>query len=142
MGGLLWLNTLARPTGACDDQWFAKPRGERAVTIKQPFQRIDTMPTLRIDLQDGFFEDHVTIELDGKRIYDQQPVSTSMKTGLAGAVETETFRESATLVVKVGERTYQQTVKLYRTKDTHAGVSITRDGGLSVQTSKEPYGYA
>lgn len=44
------------------------------------------MPTVRIDLREGFADDDVRIEVDGETVYEASGVATDYSIGLAGAV--------------------------------------------------------
>jgi hypothetical protein len=48
------------------------------------------MPILKIDLQDGFNGDRVTVRVDGRVVYDKPQVRTRTQIGLADSVQVET----------------------------------------------------
>jgi hypothetical protein len=97
------------------------------------------MPTLRVDLQEGFAGDTVQVRLNGKELLREAGVRTRLQTGLARLIETEA-QGKANLEIALEERKLRATIPLDVSSATYVGVSVTGDG-LIHQLSGEPFGY-
>ena len=97
------------------------------------------MPTLRVDLQEGFAGDTVQVRLNGKELLREPGVRTRLQTGLARLIETEAQGE-ATLEIAIEERQLRETIRLNVSSPTYVGVSV-KGNGLVHQVSGEPFGY-
>ena len=98
------------------------------------------MPTLRVDLQEGFDGDTVLVRLNGRQLLHEPGVRTRLQTGLARLVETEMPAGGAVLEVVLEERSLQLAIPLNIEAATYVGISVTTDG-LVHQISADPFGY-
>ncbi|HEV7920113.1 MAG TPA: hypothetical protein VGR02_04895 [Thermoanaerobaculia bacterium] len=98
------------------------------------------MPTLAIDLQDGFENDEVVIRVDGEERARRTGVTTKRLYGLAETVEVPAGGP-VTLELQVPTRGASKTLPVDATRDLWIGVSL-QGGEIHAAVSVEPYGYA
>ena len=98
--------------------------------------------SVRIDLQDGFRDDSVSVDVDGKQVAHAERVTTRLQTGFAASLTVDVGAAQATLGIAVPTRNLSITVD-WRTGDpAHLGCSVARDGKtLTLRRSHEPFGY-
>jgi hypothetical protein len=96
---------------------------------------------LTVALQDGYSNDHVRIELDGRLVSSQTDLSTRYQIGLAAQVETEVVPGPHVLQVSLPNRGLSAQAPLEIDGDCNVSVSLV-NGELSVRTSSEPFRYA
>jgi hypothetical protein len=98
------------------------------------------MPLLTIDLQEGFVQDHVVIEVDGREIFNDKAVKSRMQIGYAAQAQIDVGTGPHMLRVSMPAARMSREAKVDTTKISHAGV--TRDGqDLRIRLSSEPFGY-
>lgn len=96
--------------------------------------------TLRIDLQDGFADDHVTIRVNGIERFRSEDVSTMLLVGMATSFEIEVEPGEVEVAVSVGSRGIEDTLRLELDADTYVGISL-RDEAIETVVSDQPFGY-
>jgi hypothetical protein len=81
------------------------------------------MPTLKIDLQEGFDNDHVVVRVDGRVVYDKPDVRTRTQLGLADSIEMDTGPK-AEVVVSLPEKGIQGSETVEVADSPNVGVSV------------------
>jgi hypothetical protein len=84
------------------------------------------VPTLKIDLREGFEGDHVVARVDGRVVYDKPGVRTRMQIGLADSVEVQAGAQ-AELAVSLPDKGLEGTTTVMVDKTPNVGVSV--EGG-------------
>jgi hypothetical protein len=96
---------------------------------------------LHIALHDGFFNDHVLIEVNGREVYRKTGVSTRQQIGYADSVETDVQGPQVKIVVALPEKNLSQTIHRTVTRPTYLGLSVTSDRRIDNKISADPFGY-
>jgi hypothetical protein len=98
------------------------------------------MPTLRVDLQEGFSGDTVEIEIDGAPKVVKRFVTTRMQIGFADYITFDLAAGPHRLSLRMPERgaTDSQTINLQQ--DAHVGVGLEGDK-LVTKISDEEFRY-
>ncbi|HEX8188655.1 MAG TPA: hypothetical protein VF586_09900 [Pyrinomonadaceae bacterium] len=106
------------------------------------------MPTLRIDLQEGFGGDEVALEVDGREVFREEGVRTDRRLGLAVArpgrstyYESEVAGGGHTIKVSLPRRNLSKVIEVSAEAGTYLGVSV-EGGEITCVVSKTPMGYA
>lgn len=106
------------------------------------------MPTLRIDLQEGFDGDEVALEVDGREVFREEGVRTDRRLGLAVArsgrstyYESEVTEDGHAVKVSLPRRNLSKVIKVSSASGTYLGVSV-EGGEITYVVSKTPMGYA
>lgn len=99
------------------------------------------MKQLTIDLQDGFEDDTVVIEVDGREVYRKAHVRTRQQIGLADTVVAEVAGPRPRVEVRLLERRLALKLEPALESVAFLGVSLGRDGRLESRESAEPFGY-
>jgi len=99
------------------------------------------MPSLNIDLQDGFINDHVIIYVDSVEIFNQGSIKSNKMLGLAAQLHTSCQGRWALVGIKVTNRNIEREVKIRLDHITTLGISIV-DGQLFFRESDTPFAYA
>jgi hypothetical protein len=99
------------------------------------------MVILSIHLQDGFSNDTVLIEVNGKRVYEQKDVTTKLLLGKADSTQTEVEIGPVHVQVEVRTQDLADTIELEVSAATYLGISVV-DGEIEFMISDEPFGYA
>lgn len=68
------------------------------------------MPTLHLDLREGFNNDTVVVRLDGREVYRRSGLSTNYSVGLADRVEIETPEGEVEIEVALPDRGIASTI--------------------------------
>jgi hypothetical protein len=79
---------------------------------------------LRVDLQEGFQNDTVVVEVDGSEVLCKGGLSTNWSVGLADAVETQVPRGVVNVKVSLPARGLSEMIALQVTQPTYLYVSI------------------
>ena len=85
----------------------------------------NTMTSLVIDLQAGYSEDEVSIQINGEKKYHNKAVSTDYSIGLADSVELDVIVGSVTVKLSVPSRKLSESIELDVSKPVYLGVSIS-----------------
>ncbi len=99
------------------------------------------MAALHIALEEGFFDDTVSIRVNGHEVYGKSDVSTRMQLGLADSVETDVRTGPARGEVDLPSRGVSETIALTVSDGLHLGVSVTDDGRIVYRESTSAFGY-
>jgi hypothetical protein len=81
------------------------------------------MPTLKIDLQDGFSGDHVVMQIDGRVVYDRSEVKTRMQVGLADSAQVE-VDSPGELTVRLPDRGIEASTSIDVDQTPNIGVAV------------------
>ena len=99
------------------------------------------MPTLTIDLQEGFEGEEVVVCVDGREAARRGGVRTKRTLGLADSLEVEVPEGTATVEIAVPSRKLEKSVEVHSGKTPYLGVSLS-GGQITVLPYPEPFGYA
>ena len=98
------------------------------------------MPTLKVDLQEGFSGEAVVLVLNEKEVYRGNP-KTRMQIGLADYRTFDLPPQHLKLEVTIPGSGMSKTLELDLQHDVYVGISVSKDGVLSLRSSSEPFGY-
>jgi hypothetical protein len=70
------------------------------------------MPTLHVDLREGFDHDTVVVRVDGREVYRQAGVQTNYSVGLADRVTAEVASGPVTVHVALPQRGLESSITL------------------------------
>lgn len=98
------------------------------------------MSVVRIDLQEGFQGDLVSVRVDGREVYRNANVRTSLLTGLADSIEIP-LGGDAILEVDLPGRRISGRYPLKASAPAFVGV-IVEAGQIQFRFSHESFGYA
>ena len=99
------------------------------------------MPLVRVDLQEGFVDDRVTIRFDGAPVFERDHVSTMTQVGVAViGEERELPQGPVEVIVDVPSRSLSGRLALTLDADTYVGVSV-ENGRISFRQSDQSFGY-
>jgi hypothetical protein len=99
------------------------------------------MPSMRIDLQEGFSDDAVEIYVNGAKVLEKQGLTTKRMLGLASSSEIDVPDGSLDIEVKVPTKNLAKTFSVESSDTPNLGISI-HNGELKSITSKKSFGYA
>ena len=99
------------------------------------------MPSMRIDLQEGFSNDAVEVYVNGAKVLDKEGVTTKRMLGLALSSEIDVPDGAVAIEVKVPTKNLAKTFAVESSDTANLGVSI-HNGELKGITSKKRFGYA
>ncbi|UCE61053.1 MAG: hypothetical protein JSU63_04745 [Phycisphaerales bacterium] len=99
------------------------------------------MPSLTIDLREGFHHDAVVIEVDGREVYRQEDVTTRLQIGLADRVECSTAGEQVKVRIVLPVREKARAIELKGASPVFLGATLTEDGQIDFRHQSEPFGY-
>jgi hypothetical protein len=97
------------------------------------------MPRLHIALQEGFADDRVSIDVDGREIYSKDGVTTRTQIGLADSIDTTHDAGPATIEIRARDRTATITETL--SGDLYLAVSLSPDGRIAHRAAAQPFRY-
>lgn len=89
------------------------------------------MPTLHVDLREGFTRDTVVIRVDGREIYHRTDVETNYSVGLADRVTAEVPRGPVRVEILLPQRDQQQSLTLPMDDSAALGFSLDPSGVLT-----------
>jgi hypothetical protein len=98
------------------------------------------MPTLKIDLQEGFSGEAIVLHLNGSEVYRGTP-RTRTQIGLANSQSFDLPPQRLTIEVQRPLSGVSESLELELFQDLYVGVSLLSDGGISLRSSLEPFGY-
>lgn len=99
------------------------------------------MALIHIALQEGFADDTVAIQANGKEIFRQSNVRTRLQTGYANSVEVNVPEGSVNVQVLLPSKHLSKSIDLQVPDRVYIGVSVTRNGEINYRISPEPFGY-
>lgn len=86
-----------------------------------------TMPSLFIDLQDGFSDDTVIVKVNDRQVFHKDNVNTDYALGRADSVEISIHQDQVVIEVDVPFRRLSDTLALESTHTIYLGISIIED---------------
>ena len=98
------------------------------------------MPTLKVDLQEGFSGETVIVRLNGREVYRGAP-KTRMQIGLADSRSFDLPPQPLTLEVATPLTGVSTSLELGMVQNVCVGVTLSPDGAISLRSSLEPFGY-
>lgn len=99
------------------------------------------MPVLHIALQEGFLDDTVEVQVDGREVFRKGGVTTRLQLGKADSVETTAEGDSATVRVTLPEKDVSETILVPELSSTvYLAVSV-ENGKVVHRVSSEPFRY-
>ena len=98
------------------------------------------MPTLKVDLQEGFSGETVVILLNGREVY-RNVAKTRTQIGLADSRSFDLPPQHLTLEVTIPLSGVSESLDLDLLQDAYVGVTVLSDGAISLRSSSEPFGY-
>jgi hypothetical protein len=98
------------------------------------------MISISIDLQDGFSDDTVMVQVNGREIFSKSGVNTDYSIGRADSVQTMVPEGSVEIAVAVPSRSLSDKVVINAAAEVYVGVSII-DDRIVFRTSDEMYTY-
>jgi hypothetical protein len=99
------------------------------------------MPVNRIDLQEGFTGDTVTVRVNGKEIFHEAGVKTRLQSGFARIIPLESAHEAAAIEIRLAERKLAGKFDIDAPGSVCVGVSVDPGGKFSHKVSAQPFGY-
>ncbi len=99
------------------------------------------MPTLTIDLQEGFEGEEVVVRVDGKEAARRGGVRTKRMLGLADSLEVEVPAGTAAVEIAVPAKNLSKKVEVRPEETPYLGVSLS-GGEINLLPYPEPFGYA
>ncbi|HEV7880801.1 hypothetical protein [Bradyrhizobium sp.] len=98
------------------------------------------MPDMRVYLTDGFDNDHVVIDVDGRTVFDQAGITTKKMIGLAKQVPPVPVpKDRAKLEVKLPEKNLAATFDVDLSKGSH--VPVTLQNGKLLHSVRSKIGF-
>lgn len=98
------------------------------------------MTRIRIALQDGFEDETVVINLNGKEVFNQEHVKTKRQIGKACAFEVELDPGPADFEVTLPLRKLSDHIAVEVSDEVYLGISVV-DGRIEHRISTEPFRY-
>ncbi|MGZ4846272.1 MAG: hypothetical protein ACXV3D_00405 [Halobacteriota archaeon] len=98
------------------------------------------MVLLKVDLQDGFKEDTVTISVNDRAVFHKDNVSTKLLLGYADSLKLDVPTGSIIVAIAVQSRGLSETLSLDISERLYVGVSI-QDNHVTCQVSTKPFVY-
>ncbi len=95
---------------------------------------------LRIDLQEGFFDDDVAVLVNGRIVLDKEKVSTSLMLGLAATAETSVDDGENNIEVSVSSRGLRKNISVQVTDTVLLGISLRGDS-IQYILAEKPFEY-
>jgi len=99
------------------------------------------MPIHRIDLQEGFTGDTVTVRVNGEQVFHEAGVKTRLQTGFARIIPVEPGTEVATIEIRLAERKLAEKMDIDAPGTVCVGISVEPDGKFTHKVSPQPFGY-
>jgi hypothetical protein len=98
------------------------------------------MPTLKIDLQEGFSGKSAVLRINGNEVYRGAP-RTRTQIGLAESRSFDLPRQKVTIQLELPESGKSQDTVLNLDQDQYVGISLAANGEISFILAAEPFGY-
>lgn len=98
------------------------------------------MVTLFIDFQDGFVDDKIVLQVNGKEVFRKEQVTTKLLLGLADSLKTKVDTGQVSIEIYLPKKNIKKTIALEVSADTYVGISIV-DGMIEYIISDKPFGY-
>ena len=98
------------------------------------------MPTLKVDLQEGFSGETIELRLDGKEIYRGKPI-TRTQIGLAESQSFDLPPRHLRLEIANPASGVIKGIDLDLFQDFYVGVTLSPNGTFILRSSLQPFGY-
>ena len=98
------------------------------------------MINITIDFQDGFVNDSIECQLNGKTIYNKNNCNTSRLTGLADSVSVKAGKGLNKLKVIILSRNIEKEIPIDIKDEVFIGISVVNDTIEHIISAK-PFGY-
>ena len=95
---------------------------------------------MHIALHEGFLNDNVVIEYEGKEVFNKSEIKTKQQIGFADSIEVN-VNNNPTIVVKIPSRGISKNIEVDVEKTPYIGLSLTSEGTLETKFSAEPFRY-
>jgi hypothetical protein len=105
-----------------------------------PKEEVRMVP-LHIALQEGFSNDSVEIQIDGKEVFRKTEIKTRNQIGFADSFDLNLPEGSLRVSISVPTRQASETITLLLEDPVYLGISLTREGKVTYQISREPFRY-
>lgn len=99
------------------------------------------MPTLTIDLQDGFQDEAIRVEINGRVVVDETGVNTRFQIGFASSHQVEVEEGVQMISVALPKRQLSQHLDLIISRPLYLGISLSPTGDLQCSVQEQPFGY-
>lgn len=98
------------------------------------------MPVLTVDLQEGFVDDHVTVLVDDRAVFDRRGVRTRYEIGFAARAEIELDRGAHKVCILLPDKGEVAETTVDTQSVSHVGVERA-EGQVIMRPSAEPFRY-
>ena len=98
------------------------------------------MAVVKVALEEGFDDDTVIVEVNGRQVFEGEGVSTRTQIGLATSFEVEVDEGEAVVAVRATSQGATGRMRHPVADRLHVGVSV-HGGDIVFRTSEEPFGY-
>ena len=98
------------------------------------------MPTLKIDLQEGFSGKSAVLRINGNEVYRGTP-RTRMQIGLAESRSFDLPRQKVTIQLELPDSGKSRDTVLNLDHDQYLGISLSASDEISFKLTAEPFGY-
>jgi hypothetical protein len=98
------------------------------------------MPTLKVDLQEGFSGKQAVLRINGKEVYSGTP-RTRTQIGLAESHSFDLPPQPVTLQFQLPKSGASNSIVLDLAQDHYVGISLSATEEISFTESAEPFGY-
>lgn len=95
---------------------------------------------LKIDLQEGFSEDTVVIQVNNREVFRKRGVTTKMILGLADSIELEVPDLSAIIKVALPSKGLSETISLPLDAPVYLGLSVM-NSQIAYIVDQKPFAY-
>jgi hypothetical protein len=99
------------------------------------------MPTLTIDLQDGFQDEPIRIELNGRKVVEEAGINTRFQIGFAASHKVDVEYGIQRISIALPKRQIVEPLELNVSGPLYLGVSLNPAGALICRIQEEPFGY-
>ena len=99
------------------------------------------MPSMHLDLQEGFANDAVEILVNGNIVLQTEGVTTKRMLGLALSSEIEVPDGTLDIEIRVPTKNLSHTISVESSTTPNLGISI-HNGQIKIITSERRFGYA
>jgi hypothetical protein len=113
-----------------------------AEVLKRTLSEGARMPSLCIDLREGFLDDIVVVRINNEE-YHKPQVSTRLQLGYADSLEIDVRESTVDVEIVLPSRGLSKSIPIVfdRSDTVYLGLSVTAEGEISERISHEPFGY-
>lgn len=95
---------------------------------------------LHVALQDGFENDNVIVEVNGKELYSKKDVQTDYRISFTDSFEVDETKKNCSVTIKLPEKGISGTMNINTDETPYLGISVLK-GRLQFKKSDHPFGY-